>query len=80
MVTDVVLLCGKIHCKDNKMNLIHGSITILIGLGILIWGPIEFRGFPVNRSVGIIVCIFGLGVILVEVLKRKSKNKTKEGQ
>jgi len=56
------------------MNFIHGSITILIGLAILIWGPI---GFPVNRPVGIIVCIFGLGVILVEVLRRKSKNKIK---
>ena len=59
------------------MNFIHGSITILIGLGILIWGPIDFRGFPLNRSIGIIVCIFGLGVILVEVLRRKSKNKIK---
>ena len=59
------------------MNFIHGSITILIGLGILIWGPINFRGFPVNRPVGIIVCIFGFGVILVGVLRRKLKNKIK---
>ena len=60
--------------QNNKINFIHGSIAILIGLGILIWGPIEFRGFPVNRSVGIIVYIFGLGVILVETLRRKSKS------
>jgi hypothetical protein len=55
------------------MNLIHGSITILIGLGIIIWGPIEFRGFPVDRWVGVLICIFGFGVIGVDVLKRKSK-------
>ena len=60
--------------RDNKMNLIHGSITILIGLAILMWGPIDFRGAPVNHWVGIIVCIFGFGVVLVEVLRKRSKS------
>lgn len=64
--------------RDNKMNLIHGSITILIGLAILMWGPIDFRGAPVNHWVGIIVCIFGFGVVLVEVLRKRSKNKSKQ--
>jgi hypothetical protein len=64
--------------RDNKMNVIHGSITILIGLAILMWGPIDFRGAAVNRWVGIIVCIFGFGVVLVEVLRKRSKNKSKQ--
>ena len=64
--------------RDNKMNVIHGSITILIGLAILMWGPINFRGAAVNRWVGIIVCIFGFGVVLIEVLRERSKNKSKE--
>jgi hypothetical protein len=64
--------------RDSKMNFIHGSITILIGLAILIWGPIDFRGAAVNRWVGIIVCIFGIGVVLVEVSRKRSKSKSKE--
>jgi ABC-type Fe3+-siderophore transport system permease subunit len=57
--------------KKNKIYFIHGSIAILIGLVILIWGPIEVRGFPVKSSVGIIICIFGAAVILVELFRRK---------
>jgi hypothetical protein len=64
--------------RDNRMNLIHGSITILIGLAILIWGPIDFRGASVNRWVGTIVCMFGFAVVLVEVLRKRSKNKSKQ--
>jgi Flp pilus assembly protein TadB len=61
--------------KKNKINFIHGSIAILIGLGIIIWGPIGFRGFSVNSSVGFLICLFGLVVILVEILKNKRINK-----
>ncbi len=58
------------------MNFIHGSVMILIGMGVFLWGPIEFRGFPVQRSVGILSCIFGVGVILVEVIRqRRSKHR-----
>ena len=63
--------------RDNKMNLIHGFITILIGLLILIWGPIDFRGAAVNRWVGAIVCMFGFAVVLVEVFGKRSKSKSK---
>ena len=63
--------------RDNKINLIHGFITILIGLLILIWGPIDFRGAAVNRWVGAIVCVFGFTVLLVEVLRKRPKNKSK---
>ena len=59
------------------MNLIHGFITILIGLLILIWGPIDFRGAAVNRWVGAIVCMFGFTFLLVEVFRKRSKNKSK---
>ena len=60
------------------MNLIHGSITISIGLAILIWGPIDFRGASVNRWVGIVVCMFGFAVVLVTVWRKRSKNKSKK--
>ena len=60
------------------MNFLHGSITIMIGLAIIIWGPINFRGFPVNQSVGLIICIFGLGIIVVEVRKKKKIDKSKK--
>ncbi len=66
----------KMGTKDNKMNLINGSITIIIGVAIIIWGPIEFRGFPVNRSVGIIICIFGITIILIEVIRKGPKKKS----
>ena len=62
---------------NNKKNLIHGSITILIGVAILIWGPIDFRGAPVNRWIGTLVCMFGFAVVLLELLKKRSKNKSK---
>jgi hypothetical protein len=42
------------------------------------WGPIDFRGAPVNHWVGIIVCIFGFAVILIEILRKRSKKKSKE--
>ena len=64
--------------RDNKINLKHGFITILVGLAILIWGPIDFRGAVVNRWVGTIVCIFGFAVVLVEVFRKRSRNKSKQ--
>lgn len=66
----------KMGTKDNKMNLINGSITIIIGVAIIIWEPIEFRGFPVNRSVGIIICTFGITIILIEVIRKRPKKKS----
>ena len=69
---------GIVSRRDNKINLIHGFITILIGLAILIWGPIDFRGAAVNRWVGTIVCIFGFALVLVEVFRKRSKNKSKQ--
>jgi hypothetical protein len=64
--------------RYRRINLIHGSIMILIGLTILICGPIDFRGASVNRWVGTIVCIFGFAVVLVEVLRKRLKNKPKQ--
>ncbi len=61
--------------KRSKVNFVHGSITILIGLAIMIWGPINFRGFPVNSSVGLLVCLFGMIVILVEIFKGRKINQ-----
>lgn len=53
------------------MNFIHGTITILVGLLILICGPIEFRGYLVDSWVGLLICMFGFGVVGREVLKKK---------
>jgi hypothetical protein len=61
----------KMQKKRSKINFIHGSITILIGSLIIIWGPINFRGFPVNPSVGLLVCFFGLIIIVVEIFKNR---------
>jgi hypothetical protein len=60
--------------KNSKKYLIHGMITFLIGLFMIIWGPIEFRGFPVSRSTGILVSLFGLGVIILEFFKKNKSN------
>jgi hypothetical protein len=69
---------GSMIRKDSRINFVHGFITILIGLSILIWGPIDFRGAAVNRWVGVIVCMFGFAVVLVEILRKRSKNKSKQ--
>ena len=63
--------------QNNKINFIHGFIVILIGLAILIWGPIDFRGTAVDRWVGVIVFIFGSAVVLVEVFRKRLKRKSK---
>ena len=65
-------------CRNNKINFIHGFVVILIGLVILIWGPIDFRGAVVDRWVGAIVFMFGFAVLLVEVFRRRSKSKSKQ--
>ena len=69
----------KMQKKRSKINFVHGSITILIGSAIFIWGPINFRGFPVNSSVGLLVCFFGLIVILVEIIKNRKKKAKGSG-
>jgi len=53
--------------KLQKRNVIHGSVIILMGLTIIVWGPINFRGVPLNPSVGVVVCLFGIGFILIDL-------------
>lgn len=60
--------------NTNKMNFVHGIIITLIGLIILIWGPIESRGFLVHRSVGIIICVWGIFILFETVRGRKKQD------
>jgi len=69
---------GNVPRRDTKINFIHGFIVILIGLVILIWGPIDFRGAAVDRWVGAIVLMFGFAVVLAEVFRKRSKSKSKQ--
>jgi uncharacterized membrane protein HdeD (DUF308 family) len=64
--------------RNNKINFLHGFVAILIGLVILIWGPIDFRGAAVDRWVGTIVIIFGFAVVMAEIFRKRSKNKSKQ--
>ena len=52
------------------MYKIHGLFALSIGLIILLWGPIEFRGFPIDRWVGVLIILLGTIVLGVEFYKR----------
>lgn len=69
---------GNLPRRYNKINFIHGFFVILIGLVILIWGPIDFRGAAVDRWVGAIVLMFGFAIVLVAVLRKRSTSKSKQ--
>jgi ribosomal protein L37AE/L43A len=57
--------------KVDKKSITAGFITFIIGLLVYLFGPIDFRGAPVNRATGIIIGLFGIGVILTSIFRRK---------
>jgi hypothetical protein len=65
-----ILMPSKQH---NKNFLFHGIFTEIIGLAIYLFGPIEFRGFPVSKSTGLIICVFGFVLLSYEFIKRRRK-------
>lgn len=60
--------------QSKKKTLIHGIVTISIGLVVFLLGPIEFRGFPVNASVGVIILAFGVLYIILGLKKQTFHN------
>ena len=58
-----------------KTSLLNGIFVISIGLVVLIKGPINFRGFPINNPVGIIIIVFGVLYILSGIKRRNLDSK-----
>lgn len=53
-----------------KSFIFNGIFVISIGLVALLKGPIDFRGFPINNSVGIIIIAFGVLYVLSGIKRR----------
>ncbi|MDY6789865.1 MAG: hypothetical protein SWH54_01235 [Thermodesulfobacteriota bacterium] len=61
--------------KIDKKSIGSGALVIIIGLYIYLFGPIQFRGAPVNKYTGLIISIFGFSVLLTAILRRREFNK-----
>jgi len=55
------------------MTLLAGVALISLGLGFIFYGWDHLHGFPIPRSTGIIVSLFGI-VVLLSALFRKRKS------
>ena len=60
--------------KIIKSHLINGVVVILIGIVIFFKGPIDFRGYPINNSVGLIIIVFGALLFITGFKRRSTKD------
>lgn len=56
--------------KDRKKKIIVGLFTILWGAALLLYGPFYARGYPVPRSIGILIIFLGAFYVLFDIFTK----------
>jgi uncharacterized membrane protein HdeD (DUF308 family) len=60
--------------KIGKSKIIVGAITIIWGVCLFLYGPFYARGYPIPRTIGVLIVIVGVSYMLFDVFG-KNRNE-----
>lgn len=61
--------------NEKNKRIVIGAATILWGVGLLVYGPFYSRGYPVPRSIGVLVVLLGICYLIFYFRGNKKKDE-----